>query len=295
MFCWVLLVYCYHCPMIRREHRSPSLVALTGLLLLVCYAATLGGMIQQWSTDEDMGHGFLVPVVISWIVWRERGRWRELDTKPSLWGFALLAAGAGLHAAGAMGAGLFASSLGLLLSVAGVVLGFGGFPLVRAWIFPLLLTLFMLPKLAIVYNQATLPLQLLASRLAAGILTISGLGVIREGNILDVGGHRVAVAEACNGIRFLLPLGFLAVVFAYLSDPKAWMRLAVLAAAIPVAIGANAVRVAAAAWSPALDSGLPHEAEGGVIFVLSLAMIPILQRLFNFVYARALAQRREYA
>jgi exosortase len=270
-------------------------MALTAVLLLVCYASTLGGMIRQWSTDEDMGHGFLVPVVISWIVWRERRRWRELDSEPSLWGFALLAAGAGLHAAGAIGAGLFASSLGLLLSIAGVVLGFGGFALVRAWTFPLLLTLFMLPKLAIVYNQATLPLQLLASRLAAAILTTSGLGVIREGNILDVGGHRVAVAEACNGIRFLLPLGFLAVIFAYLSDPKPWMRLAVLAAAVPVAIAANAVRVAAAARLPALDSGLPHEAEGAIIFVISLAMIPILQRLFNFMYARAKAQRREYA
>jgi exosortase len=275
--------------MIRREHRSPILIALTGVLLLVCYASTLGGMIRQWSTDEDMGHGFLVPVVISWIVWRERGRWRELDPKPSLWGFALLAAGAGLHATGAIGVGLFASSLGLLLSIVGVVLGFGGFPLVRAWIFPLLLTLFMLPKLAVVYNQATLPLQLLASKLAAAILTISGLGVIREGNILDVGGHRVAVAEACDGIRFLLPLGFVAVIFAYLSDPKPWMRLAVLAAAVPVAIAANAVRVAAAAWLPALDSGLPHEAEGGIIFVLSLAMIPILQRLFNLMHARVQA------
>lgn len=255
----------------------------------MCYASTLGGMIRQWSTDEDMGHGFLVPVVIAWIVWRERGHWRKLDSEPSLWGFALLVAGAALHAAGAIGAGLFASSLGLLLSIAGVVLGFGGFALMRAWTFPLLLTVFMLPKLAIVYNQATLPLQLLASRLAAGILTTSGLGVIREGNILDVGGHRVAVAEACNGIRFLLPLGFLAVVFAYLSDPKPWMRLAVLSTAVPVAIAANAVRVAAAAWLPALDSGLPHEAEGGVIFVLSLAMLPILQRLFNFMYARAQA------
>jgi Transmembrane exosortase (Exosortase_EpsH) len=87
--------------MIRREHRSPILIAFTGVLLLVCYASTLGGMIRQWSTDKDMGHGFLVPVVISWIVWRERRRWRQLDIEPSLWGFALLAAGAGLHAAGA--------------------------------------------------------------------------------------------------------------------------------------------------------------------------------------------------
>ncbi|HEY7390294.1 MAG TPA: exosortase/archaeosortase family protein [Bryobacteraceae bacterium] len=251
------------------------------------YASTLRGMVGQWQSDDDMGHGFLVPVVILWIVWRERERWRKLPTDSSWWGFALLAAGAGMHTVGAIGAGLFASSLGFLLSLTGTVLCLGGFGLLRAWMFPLLLTLFMLPKLAIVYNQATLPLQLLASRIAATMLTVTGIGVIREGNILDVGGHRVAVAEACNGIRFLLPLGFLAVVFAYVSDPKAWMRLAILAAVIPVAIIANALRVAVAAWLPAFDSGMPHEAEGAVIFVLSLSALPLLQRLFNSVYARA--------
>ncbi len=162
------------------------------------------------------------------------------------WGFVILLAGAVLELAGAAGGGLFISSVALLLTAAGVVVCFYGFPRLRAWAFPFLLALFMLPKLAIVYNQGTLPLQLLASRTAAGMLTHTGFGVIRGGNILDVNGHRIAVAEACSGIRYLLPLGFMAIVFAYLSDSKAWMRVALLAAAIPVAILANAVRVAVA-------------------------------------------------
>jgi exosortase len=142
----------------------------------------------------------------------------------------------------------------------------------------------MLPKLAIVYNQATLPLQMLASRTAAGILTRAGIGVIREGNILDVGGHRVAVVEACNGIRYLLSLGFMAVVFGYLADSKTWMRLALLAAAIPVAILANGVRVAAAGWLPSLEGGMPHAVSGWLIFVLCLATLMLLRQLFNKVY-----------
>jgi exosortase len=142
----------------------------------------------------------------------------------------------------------------------------------------------MLPKLAVVYNQVTLPLQLLASRIAAGILTGAGIGVVREGNILDVGGHRVAVVEACDGIRYLLSLGFVAVVFAYLSDSKPWMRWALLAAAIPVAILANAIRVAAAGWLPPLEAGIPHAVCGGFIFVLCLAALMLLRRLFNKVY-----------
>jgi exosortase len=243
-------------------------------------------MFEQWSSDEDMSHGFLVPIVILWVVWRERQRWRALEAEPSWWGFALLAAAAGMQFASVIGVGLFAGSVAFLVSVAGAVLCLGGVAWLRALAFPLALGVFMLPKLAIVYNQATLPLQLLASRIAAGILTAAGIGVVREGNILDVGGHRIAVVEACDGIRYLLSLGFMAVVFAYLSDSKPWMRWALLAAAVPIAILANSVRVAAAGWLPPLEAGVPHAVCGCLVFVLCLAALMLLRRLFNKVYVR---------
>jgi exosortase len=261
-------------------------VLATTVCLAACYASTLQGIVLQWWNDEDMGHGFVVPFVVLWIIWRERAHWQSIPLTPSLWGVVLLFAGAAMHTAGSLGVGLFAMAVAFLISVAGAILCLGGTRLLRAWTFPLLLALFMLPKLAIVYNQATLPLQLLASRLAAAMLTVSGIGVIRDGNILDVGGHRVAVAEACNGIRYLLPLGFMAVVFAYVSDPKPWMRLALMAAAVPVAILANAARVAASAWIPALDAGTPHEVAGWVVFVLSLGALVLAQRSFNLLYVR---------
>ncbi len=234
-------------------------------------------MIEQWTTDEDMGHGFLVPIVIGFILWRERSRWMRVKFAASLWGLPLLALGLALQVIGAVGGGLFIGSVALLCSIAGAVICLGGLSLARAWTFPLLLTLFMLPKLAVVYNQATLPLQLLASRMAAAMLTSAGVGVIRAGNILDVHGHQVAVAEACSGIRYLLPLGFMSVVFAYLTDPRPWMRIAFLLWAIPVAIVANAVRVAASAWSPRLAEGNPHMLLGAVIFVACLGTFLLLR------------------
>jgi len=262
-----------------------AVVVLTAVVLVYCYAPTLRGMFEQWSIDEDMSHGFVVPVVVLWIVWRERERWRALPAEPSWWGLAALAAGATMQFLAVLGLGLFASSVGFLLSVAGVVLSLGGLAWLRAWALPLLLTLFMLPKLALVYTPATLPLQLLASRMAAGILTAFGTGVIREGNILDVAGRRVSVVEACNGIRYLLSLGFMAVVFAYLADTKPWMRIALLLAAVPIAIVANAFRVAAAAWLPSLAAGTPHAISGLLLFVVCLATLALVRRLFNRVYA----------
>jgi exosortase len=249
------------------------IAGLAALALVFCYASTLGGMVHQWWTDEDMGHGFLVPIVIAWIVWRERGRWKTLPIQPSPWGFAVLAMAACLQIASALGAGLFAASLALVLSVTGVVLCLLGFAWLRVWAFPLLLTLFMLPKLAIVYNQITLPLQLLATRLAGGMLSMAGFMVSRDGNILNVAGHSISVVEACDGIRYLLPLAFLALIFAYAAGAKWWMRAAMLAAAIPTAIVANALRVAFSGLSPRLTEGTPHALLGTLIFLLCLGLI----------------------
>jgi len=223
--------------------------------------------------DGDMGHGVLVPVVVAWVVWRERGRWLALKAAPNGWGFVLLGIGAVFHVISMVGAGLFAASVGLVLSIAGAVLCIGGWPFLRVWSFPLFLTLFMLPKLAIVYSQITLPMQLLASRMAASMLSATKVRVALQGNILEVAGHRVAVEEACNGIRYLLSLGFTAVVFAYAVDRRAWMRAALLVSVVPIAVVANAARVAAAAWIPQLDSGTAHTVAGIGVFVVCLVAI----------------------
>ena len=256
-------------------------IVLAAVSLLVCYATVLRGMADQWWNDEDMGHGFLVPGVILWILWRERDQWRSVPAEPTLWGFAWIAAGAALQLAGVLGVGLFAGALGFLCSTFGVIVCFGGFSRARAWGFPLLLSVFMLPKLAIVYNQATLPLQLLATRQAAAILWVAGVGAVREGNVLQVGAHRVAVVEACSGLRYLIPLGFAAVVFAYLADRRPWMRVALLLAAIPVAMLANAFRVAASAYVPALSEGAFHTLAGWLIFVVCLAAIFLIHRILT--------------
>lgn len=256
---------------------------VTAVALLVCYASTLRGMVEQWTEDEDMAHGFFVPLVILWVVWRERARWRPLAAEPSAWGYAVLSLGAGLDFAGALGAGLFARSLGLLVSAAGVVLCLGGVRWLRVLAFPFGLAFFMLPKLAVVYNQATLPLQLLATRLAATLLTAARFTVVREGNILNVAGHNIAVVEACDGIRYLIPLVFTALVFGYLRGSTAAMRIALACAAVPIAIVANGVRVAAAGPLPALTGGPLHAAAGWLIFVLSLGLLGLLPRLFEIV------------
>jgi exosortase len=259
----------------------PAVISLTAVALIGCYAPVLRGMAGQWWNDEDMGHGFVVPLVIAWLIWRERDRWRDLPPRAAASGFLLLGFAAMLHLAAAVGVGLFLGAVALVISVAGAVICIGGYAYLRAWSFPLLLTVFMLPKLAIVYNQATLPLQLLASRLAARMLTITGVAVLRSGNILDVGGHSIAVAEACSGIRYLLPLAFATLVFARIADTRRWMGPVLLLFTVPAAVVANAVRVAISGYAPRFAEGALHEALGWALFVVCLGAVAAAHSLLR--------------
>src|SRR5687767_8895626 len=113
-----------HSLAIKRMRQS--IVVLGAVALVLCYASTLRGMFEHWSNDEDMSHGFVVPLVVLWIVWRERARWRALPAEPSWWGLAVLAAGASMQLVAELGAGLFAGSIAFLVSVVGVLLFVGG-------------------------------------------------------------------------------------------------------------------------------------------------------------------------
>jgi EpsI family protein len=237
-------------------------------------------MATQWYLDEDMGHGFLVPLAAGCIVWQQRKRLAV--ARPSAWGLVFVLAGAALELTGAVGAGLFVGSLGFVCALAGVVLAAGGFAWLRVLAFPLFLLVFMLPKLAFVYNQITLPLQLLASQLAAALARVVGTSVLREGNVLQVAGHSIAVEEACNGIRYLLSLAFVALLWGHMAGLRGWRRALMGICALPLAILVNALRVAAVAvmcgYNYPLAVGAFHDASGWAALALALVLLVAVER-----------------
>jgi exosortase len=259
---------------------SRNTITLTALIILIAYAPVLREMFGLWMTDEDLAHGVLVLPVIAWIVYRERARLRELPLLPSGWGLLLLAFGCALNLASVRGAGIFLGSLALPVTTAGAVLCFGGFRWLRALAIPFLLSLLMLPKLDYFYNELTLPLQLLASGMAAKMLSAAGFNVLRSGTLLTVSGHQVVVEAACNGIRYLYPLLFVVVIFGYVGRSPLWIRATLCLLTVPLAITANAFRVAASAASPRLAIGGWHTFIGIVMFVAILPALPVAQGFF---------------
>lgn len=257
-----------------------------GALLILCYAPILYRLAAQWASDEDMGHGFLVPIIAGFIAWQRRGILAATPRQPNGWGLVLVVFAALEALAATLGAELFTARLAFIVALFGVILYLGGTQWVKQLLFPLLLMLFMIPIPAIIYAQLTLKLQMLAAALGETLIGWMGIPVLRSGNTLQLPSQTLDVAEACSGIRSLLSLGFLSLVYAYFTDKRIWMRWVLLAATIPIAICANGIRVAVTGLMSEINVNLArgayHEMEGYIVFVVALAALVLVHRLINF-------------
>ena len=261
-------------------------IAWFGALLVLCYAPILYRMGVQWANDENMGHGFFVPVLAGYIVWQRRAALLATPRQPNGWGLVLVVWAALQALVATLGAELFTARLAFLIALWGTVLYLGGTRWIKILLFPLMLLVFMIPIPAIIYAALTLRLQTLASELGEIMIGWMGIPVLRAGNTLQLPSQTLDIAEACSGIRSLLSLGFLSLIYAYFTDKRVWMRWALLLATIPIAIGANGIRVAVTGLLSEINTelarGAYHEAEGYIVFVVALAALIMTHRLLSF-------------
>ena len=193
-----------------------------------------------------------------------------------------------------LGTELFSARIAFLITVIGVIWTLCGTVMLKRLSFPLLLLFFMVPIPAVIYNSITFKLQLLASHLAEDALTLLSVPVVREGNVLELPNQKLQVVEACSGIRSLLSLTFLSLVYGYFFERKTWVRWVLFLSTIPIAIIANGSRVTITGLitqvKAELAEGFFHEAQGWVIFMVGLGLLILWHQLINrttrFVEAR---------
>lgn len=261
-----------------------------GALLVACYAPILYRMGLQWANDEDMGHGFFVPVVAGYIAWRRRAELAATPPKTNWWGLAAVVFAGLMSVIATLGVELFTARLSFVVALVGTVLFLGGVKWIKLLAFPLSLLLFMIPIPAIIYSSLTLRLQMFASQFAEMLISAVGIPVLREGNTLKLPSQTLDIVDACSGIRSLLSLLFLSLVYAYFTDKKVWMRWALLFATVPIAILANGIRVGVTGMLSEVDtklaSGIYHETEGYILFIIALVALIIVHRLINLIVKR---------
>jgi exosortase len=275
---------------VRNPHSFWGL-ALIGALTLAVYYRVLAELVVNWWRNPDYSHGFLVPVFAAYLVFVKRKAILNKGVTPSFGGIAVVALGLGVLLIGVYGASMFLARVSLGIVLAGFVLCFGGWRLLKELRFALLVLFLAIPLPSIFFNQITLQLQIIASKLASHLLPLFGVPVLREGNVIVLATMKLEVAEACSGIRSLVTLFTLAVFYGYFLE-KSFPRRAVLAlASIPIAIAANAVRIFGTGlcvqyWDPEKALGFFHEFSGWIMFLVSLFCLLIVHYAMRFLLAR---------
>src|SRR6266550_1360915 len=279
--------------------------AITAAVVLT-YATVLSKLGHDWWTDENYSHGLLVPFVIGYILWSQRHRFARESQQPAmLAGLAVVTFGLVALWAGTAGAELYLQRTSLIFLFAGTVTYFWGFKLLRLTIVPLFLLWLAIPIPAIIFNKVAFPLQLFASRCDVSAMQLFDIPGLRQGNVIELmplGARetkKLEVVEACSGIRSLMTLVTLAVVFAYFTHPRDndpgngnstrkmfsslktfrfWRSALILLSAVPIAIFTNALRVSgtgvlARYYGTKVADGFFHTFSGWVIYVAAFLIL----------------------
>ena len=254
-----------------------QLMILAGLAFIL-YAPILKDLVSDWWNDPDYTHGFLVPVVVAAVLITQRNKYRAIVLKPAISGLVLIVAALAILIGGTLAADSFMPRFSLCVLLAGIVVYLAGWRMLRAAIFPLTYLALMIPLPGIIYNQITFPLQLLASRIAAGFIESVGIPVFREGNLLHVPHFAVEVALACSGIRSFLSLLALGLGYSYFADRRNWLRFFLVCVMIPIAIFTNAVRITVTTllgyrFGEQWAEGFTHLFSGWLIYLVALALM----------------------
>lgn len=279
----------------REPERRPLLAgaAVALGLLAILFGSNLRHFAYTWSTDDNYSHGFLVPLLSLYFA-NEAARRGPLSVRRGVGaGLALLlAAILGRLVTIVVPIGIV-GDVSFLLGLAGVACIFGGRDCLRRYGFALAFLVFMIPLPIALYSAIATPLQLLVSRVAAGLLNLGGIPVLRQGNMMTLPGDvHMFVAEACSGMRQMTGFLALSTAVAYLAPRPIWFRGLLVAASLPIAMTANVVRVVVTGlimyfWNAKYAEGWWHTAEGLVMMALGLLLLGSFSSLLGALFPRS--------
>ncbi len=261
--------------------------AVIGLTAAV-YAPVLYHLVLHWKIVPDYSHGFLVAPLSVYFAWERKRELARVEIEGSWWGLLPLVLGVAALSIGRLGVELTAMRSGFVLSLIGMVLLLFGREIFRILTFPLLFLFLMVPLPQSLVNVVAFPLQLLAAGAAVDALQALGIPALVEGNIIHLAHAKLFVADACSGLRSLMALLTLGVVFAYFFRKNNIERLVLIASTIPIAIFVNAVRVALTGilthhYGEDMASGVIHEFQGMITFSVAFVLLLLEASLIGWI------------
>ncbi len=254
---------------------------LVGAALLWIYGPIAGPMVVVWSSDPNYSHGYLVPLVTIWLLWRDKAALAQCASGPDWKGLAMVGAGLFVLVAGSLAHEYFLQRASLVPVLWGLAWLLWGWRLAKRSAFAIWYLLLMVPWPYIVYDSLAFPLRLAAASMAGWCVRLVGIPVLVEGNVIHLPHAVLNVIDACSGIRSMVSLLAAALFLAYVMLPRIWPRFVVALAAPLVAVLTNSLRITIAAVlaekiGPQTLEGVMHDAVGWIVFMVGFGLLALL-------------------
>jgi len=252
--------------------------AIIAACLILLYFSVLQGLVSDWLHLPDFSHGFLIPIVSFYFVYERRKELSALNRSSNWIGLVLLLFGIVLLLLGNLATEYFTMRFSILVVLGGIILFLLGKDFFKTLLFPVVFLIFMIPIPSLLMDRITFPMQIFASKVAASSLYLIGIPALREGNVILLANTSLEVAEACSGIRSLISLLALSVVFAYFSQKTTLKRVLLVLSTFPIAIIANAARVTGTGilahhYGDKVAQGFFHGFSGWILFVVAFVCL----------------------
>ncbi len=276
--------------MVTGSYINRSKIIIIAALIFVIYLPALYDLVHDWATDGNYSHGFLIPIISLYLIWRKRGELAGYEKSSSIIGLIISIIAIVLFILGNGASEYFTVRFSFVMIIFGLILYYFGNEIIRHTWFEILFLLFMIPIPYVIYFSATFPMQLLASKITGGILNSIGMTVVRQGNIIHLPNQSLEVAEACSGMRSLISLLALGSIYAYLTQKKLSAQIILFISTIPMAVIGNIFRVfltAIIVYTSNLDvTEEPiHSIMGASVFVVTFILLfifgAILKRIIK--------------
>ncbi|MDA9101198.1 exosortase/archaeosortase family protein [Omnitrophica bacterium] len=263
-------------------------VTLLAALLGYIFYPTFLWMIERWDArDSYYGHGFLIPLVTLYWLYKQRKKLLRLGIRKTLRrsgiGFSFLLLGMSLQIVGSFLRIYFLSGFALIfILLGGVDLLFGRRALRLCW-FPIAFLATMVPLPLLVISEVTLRMKFFISEIATHLINATGIEAVRQGSYIYTRNAVLLVGDPCSGLRSFLAFLCLGLFFAYESKMELWKRIVLVAAGLPLALVSNVCRVyflsmVGEIYGMQYTEGFVHDASGVAVFVIALVLFLVIQK-----------------
>lgn len=256
------------------------------LFFLFAFFPVWKSLVGYWGSSEDYSHAFFILPVSLYLIWLKKRELKKISSAVSMGGLGLLLGALTIYLVSFYAKITTVTAVSMVFAIIALVWTLYGFQMIKLLAFPLFFLFLMVPIPSQIYSAATVPLQLFVSKVSTLFAMLIGVPVYQEGNVLHLPGRTLQVVEACSGLRSIVSLFTLSLLFGYLFHSSFLNRALLTTAALPIALFVNIVRVfimLVAFYFFAIDltSGALHTYFGLLVFLLSLFLLMLISKILN--------------